>query len=166
MLRSVSRCTRLIATQTPTPPAASTAFLRHFATTKSGGKMRLQHEEQSTSHHKKSASPTPTSSSASTTPPAAHTSPSTTQSVQAAKTKRGVDASTAQVTPTPLEAQQRKASGKSAVSGDSPVDVHRRQEDYTKRDSGTGAEQNVAADRAAHDPLPDHEKHSAKSKRQ
>ena len=65
-------------------------------------------------------------------------------------------------TPTPHEAQHRKASGKSSTHGASATEVHRKQEDYTKRDRGTGAEMSVAADRAAHDPLPDEDKHSSK----
>jgi hypothetical protein len=84
--------------------------------------------------------------------------------VQAEKAKQGRDPTTSNVTPTPHEAQHRKASGKSSTHGSSPTDIHRKQEDYTRRDSGTGSEQSVAADRAAHDPLPDHQKHSEKNK--
>ena len=87
----------------------------------------------------------------------------TSQADAANKTKAGQDPTHHSPTPTPAEAQQRKASGKSAVAGDSATAVHRKQEEYTQhRDQATGAEMNVAADRAAHDPLPDKLKHSTK----
>ena len=85
------------------------------------------------------------------------------QADAAAKAKAGKDATHSSPTPTPHEAQHRKASGKSAVSGSSASAEHRKQEEYTKhRDLATGAEASVAADRAAHDPLPDKLKHSTK----
>ena len=85
------------------------------------------------------------------------------QSDAAEKAKAGKDPTHHSPTPTPEEAQKRKASGKSAVAGGSASEVHRKQEEYTAdRDLATGAEMNVAADRAAHDPLPDKLKHSTK----
>ena len=87
----------------------------------------------------------------------------TSQADAAEKTKAGKDPTHHSPTPTPDAAQKRKASGKSAVAGQSATEVHRKQEEYTAhRDLATGAEMNVAADRAAHDPLPDKLKHSTK----
>ena len=85
------------------------------------------------------------------------------QSDAANKTKAGKDPTHHSPTPTPHEAQNRKASGKSAVKGSTATEQHRKQEEYTAdRDLATGAESSVAADRAAHDPLPDKLKHSTK----
>jgi len=85
------------------------------------------------------------------------------QADAANKAKSGRDATHSSPTPTPADAQSRKASGKSSVHGNSATDQHRRQEEYTDdRDQATGAEASVAADRAAHDPLPDPHKHSTK----
>ena len=89
------------------------------------------------------------------------------QADAANKSKAGKDPTHHSPTPTPEEAQQRKASGKSAVAGSTATEVHRKQEEYTAhRDLATGAEMNVAADRAAHDPLPDKLKHSTKVHKQ
>ena len=89
------------------------------------------------------------------------------QSDAAAKAKAGKDATHNSPTPTPHEAQNRKASGKSAVKGSTATEVHRKQEEYTQhRDQATAGETAVAADRAAHDPLPDKLKHSTKVNKQ
>ena len=107
------------------------------------------------------------SKASSTTPSTASKSGSagtqTSQADAAEKARSGQDPTHNSPTPTPEEAQKRKASGKSAVHGQSATETHRKQEEYTAhRDLATGAESSVAADRAAHDPLPDKLKHSTK----
>ena len=116
----------------------------------------------STKAHKTSAA-----THSSSDPVSAHKSaPVGTQASQAdaaEKARAGKDPTHHSPTPTPEAAQKRKASGKSAVAGASATEVHRKQEEYTAdRDLATGAEKSVAADRAAHDPLPDELKHSTK----
>ena len=115
-----------------------------------------------TSHSKKNAATHSSSdpSSAQKSGPEGHQA---SQSDAADKARAGKDPTHHNPTPTSQEAQQRKASGKSAVAGKTATEVHRKQEEYTAdRDLATGAEMNVAADRAAHDPLPDKLKHSTK----
>ena len=130
-----------------------------------------QNSSQSKSHSASTSSSSPSSSSSSSSSSSAPSSSGGSTgsyqehgSSQTEKAKQALAGQTKHThpTPTPEEAMNRKASGKSSTHGNSATEVHRKQEDYTKRDAGTGAEANVAADRAAHDPLPDKDKHSTK----
>lgn len=143
-----------------------------------GGNVGQRSDSSSSSSAKKSAgseqskrsfatSARDSSKASSTTPSTAGKSGSagtqTSQADAAEKARSGQDPTHNSPTPTPEEAQKRKASGKSAVHGQSATETHRKQEEYTAhRDLATGAESSVAADRAAHDPLPDKLKHSTK----